>query len=454
MKKYFFSTMIVLLGLSSVGCKKFLDIKSDNKLVVPQTLNDIQGLLDDADKMNLRTTPSYGEASADDYFLMPTSLAPLGVNGRELYLWQPIPYRFQNDWSVGYLAIYNTNLALDMLNDIEKNTVNSTMWNNVKGSALFYRAFYELLLLGQFGLAYDDQTSESDLGIVLRRSSDFNIPSVRSSVAECYRAILTDLEASLSYLPNYPQHVMRPSKLAAHALLARTHLYMRNYNASLASAEAALALKSILMDYNNDVDIYSLNVAVPFKPLNKEIIFYTEMFGGFGLQAPTRASVNADLYASYRNDDLRKTGFFLASGVNQRFKGSYTSHASALFSGLAVDELYLTQAECLAYINKEEQGMDVLNKFLKMRWRNTIAYVPLMAIDKSEALNQIRIERRKSLLMRGLRWMDIKRQNKEGADINLTRTVDGISYTLPPNSAKYALPLPTDIIEQTGMPQN
>ncbi|SEM08104.1 hypothetical protein SAMN05216436_101351 [bacterium A37T11] len=56
--------------------------------------------------------------------------------------------------------------------------------------------------------------------------------------------------------------------------------------------------------------------------------------------------------------------------------------------------------------------------------------------------------------MRGLRWMDIKRLNKEGANITLTRNLNGQIYTLPPNDPRFALPIPEDVIDLSGMQQN
>ena len=56
--------------------------------------------------------------------------------------------------------------------------------------------------------------------------------------------------------------------------------------------------------------------------------------------------------------------------------------------------------------------------------------------------------------MRGLRWMDLKRLNKEGANIVLKRVTEDKEYTLLPNSNFYALPIPEDIIQLTGMPRN
>ena len=49
---------------------------------------------------------------------------------------------------------------------------------------------------------------------------------------------------------------------------------------------------------------------------------------------------------------------------------------------------------------------------------------------------------------------DVKRLNKEGAGISLTRTVNGKSYSLSPNSSGFVLPIPELVIEASGMPQN
>ncbi|MEO7586384.1 MAG: hypothetical protein ABIS74_25550, partial [Ferruginibacter sp.] len=69
MKKYkiVFYSMIFILLIQCIGCKKYLDVKSDSSLVIPSTLNDLQALLDDATNMNYNT-PGFGGASADEYF--------------------------------------------------------------------------------------------------------------------------------------------------------------------------------------------------------------------------------------------------------------------------------------------------------------------------------------------------------------------------------------------------
>jgi len=458
MKKQIYASLIVLLGIYAVctiaGCKKYLDIKSDAKLVIPSTISDVQGLLDDANLMNLRTTPSFGEASSDDLFLPQAGYNAIGITGQEAYTWRPTPYRIGNDWNIGYLAIYNCNLSLELLSKIERTQNNASAWDNAKGSALFFRAYYYLMLTSQFGLAYDDISSTSDLGIAIRENSDFNIPSFRSTVKECYQKVIEDCSTALNLLPDYPQHVMRPSKGASAALLSRCYLYMRKYDQALKYTSVALGYNSKLMDFNGDVDLLALNSAAPIKKFNKETIWYSEMFSSFGITAPSRNRIDSNLYASYNTNDLRKIAFFRAAAPYQQFKGNYSGNASIYFTGFATDELYLTSAECRAQLNDLTGAMSDLNTLIKTRWRSTSPYIAFTAVDKSDALSKIRDERRKELLMRGLRFGDIKRYNKEGANIVLKRVVDGKTFTLLPDSRYYALPLPTDLIELTGMPQN
>jgi hypothetical protein len=65
------------------------------------------------------------------------------------------------------------------------------------------------------------------------------------------------------------------------------------------------------------------------------------------------------------------------------------------------------------------------------------------------------LERRKELCFRGLRWQDLRRLNKEPEYAKtLTRKIDGITYTLPPNDPKYVFPIPPNVIALSGMQQN
>ncbi|HMR85807.1 MAG TPA: RagB/SusD family nutrient uptake outer membrane protein, partial [Niabella sp.] len=136
------------------------------------------------------------------------------------------------------------------------------------------------------------------------------------------------------------------------------------------------------------------------------------------------------------------------------FKGSYAQSTSN-FSGLATDEIWLIFAECLA--RRGYSGLEAatsnLNHLLKHRY-NKDSFVSLAYNDIGDLLNRILSERRKELLFRGIRWSDIKRLNKEGQNIILTRVFEGNTYTLLPNANYYALPIPHTLVEDFGLEQN
>jgi starch-binding outer membrane protein, SusD/RagB family len=66
----------------------------------------------------------------------------------------------------------------------------------------------------------------------------------------------------------------------------------------------------------------------------------------------------------------------------------------------------------------------------------------------------IEAERKKELVWRGLRWGDLKRYNKEGQNITLTRLLNGQTITLAPNDLRYVLPIPQYEINLSGIAQN
>jgi len=103
--------------------------------------------------------------------------------------------------------------------------------------------------------------------------------------------------------------------------------------------------------------------------------------------------------------------------------------------------------------NRVSDGMAMLNTLLKTRYKAN-NFTPLSAENQTDALNKVLMERRKELVWRSLRWTDLKRLNKEGANIILRREINGDIYTLAPNDPKYVFPIPDDEIALSGIQQN
>lgn len=439
---------ITLLIFFNIGCKKYLDLKPDKKLAVPSTIADLQSILDNSSFMNIYSW-GIGESSADNYYLSVEDWESMSDEmDRNTYVWSDeVVGKFTNDWSTIYKSVYFSNIVLDNIDKVALAGHDISEKYNVKGSALFFRSFYFYRIATTFSLSFDEKSSDIDLGIPLRLNSDFNIKSVRSSVRQTYLQIVNDLRKAAQILPSYPSHVLRPSKGAAYGLLARVYLSMRKYKMAGLYADSCLQLNRHLINFN-DLDS---NLNFPISMFNIETIFYSS--GGQANLFNTRARIDSNLYRSYGINDLRKIIYFNENKDGSHgFFGSYTANMG-LFLGIATDEQYLIKAECLARSNKIDDAMSTINKLLITRWKNG-TFVPLKAHNEKEALKIILIERRKELLMRDLRWADIKRLNLEGENISLKRVLGTKSFILLPNSPKFALPLPAYIIKMTGMRQN
>jgi hypothetical protein len=290
------------------------------------------------------------------------------------------------------------------------------------------------------------------LGIVLRSTSDFNVKSERATVLKTYRVIVDDLLAAADILPDKAIHVMRPSKIAAYAGLARAYHSMAKYDSAYYYADKVLSVNKELMDYNNAAEVKIL-ASYPFTRFNKETLGYFELVTINAQIGVNNANIDSTLYQSYHVNDLRKQAFFKMNADGYvSFKGSYAGSAN-LFGGPAVDEMFLIRAECAVRKGSIREGMDDMDYLLSRRYKIG-SYIPAHFEVQEEALDFVLEERRKELLFRGLRWMDLKRLNEDGRVIQLKRNVNGKKYMLKPRDNKYALPLPEDVIMATGMLQN
>lgn len=447
--KYYFLLPVLMLLIS---CKKdFLEAKPDKSLVVPSTLADFQALLDNTDIMN-SAMPYLGEISSDEYYLQYDTwnalTHPPEKNG---YIWAKEIYEGtpSYDWEYMYRIVFYANNVLEGLEKI-KNTDDPRHYNELKGSALFFRAyaFYQLSQL--FCAPYSASSSNDGPGIPLRLQADINLPSKRASIADSYTRIIDDLTASTALLPLAVLYKTRPCKTAAYVMLSKVYLVMQDYSRSLLYADSALMQPtSQLMDFNK----LNTLASYPVGQYNEEVIFQTTLDYATCLSS-SRLNIDTVLYSSYSDSDLRKTTLFTLKSGRLVFKGNYNGSSPYYFSGLALDEVYLNKAECLARRGKVQEAMNVLNMLLIKRYRSG-SFSPLTASSGEAALQLVLQERRKELLFRGIRWSDLRRLNLDpSTSKTLHRLVGGQTYELLPNSPNYVFAIEDNVIHLSGMAQN
>ncbi len=436
---------------SVLSCNKasWLDKKPNRSLVIPTTLADFQALMDNESAFR---DIMVGEIGTDDFFVEDAIFNSGTDYNRSAYTWsddlvnQFPPHIFGKC----YQAVYYTNIILEGLEKVSRNTENAAEWDRIKGSALLKRTMAFYRLNEAFGQVYTTAGSNKDLGIQLVTSSDLNTITKRSTVKDTYQHMINDLLEAFSLLPERTSFPSRPSKPAASALLARIYLFMENYEKAFEFAEITLQFRSELLDYND----FNPSSTIPFADFatNKEIIYLSG--GNSSIFSFNNDFVDTLLYHSYDNNDLRKGLFFRQVRPNRMlFKGSY--HASAAkFVGLATDEVYLIRAECYARMGKKNEALEDLNTLMVTRWKKGY-FQPFTAPDADAALQLILNERRKQLLFQGIRWSDLRRLNKDPRFAKtLIRKVNGVEYTLLPNHPKYVFPYPFDEIVYSGIEQN
>ena len=444
---------MLVLATALQGCRKeWLEAKWDKSLVVPEKIADFQALLDNSVQVfNNNQSCGLGEISAGDFYISDNSYQSLfNVQEKSAYIWEETERFYKGelniDWGNAYKRILHANVILEGINRIHPSADQQESWNNVKGSALFFRAFDFFSLSQEFCESYADATAATSLGVPLRLQYDVNINVRRSTLRQTYDQITGDLKVAAKMLGARPLHKTRPSKQAAFALLARTYLTMQYYEEAALYADSALQIQSALLQY---ADLKSSS-GFPFARFNEEVIFQSTF--SYGIFSASRLIVDPALYASYDTEDCRRTLFFTPNASGVSFRGSYNGDKN-MFGGLATDELYLIRAEGMARSGDLNSALNDLNRLLKSRWKGVYKEIPFS--DQLTVLTYILRERRKQLLLRGVRWSDLRRLNKDRRyAVTLARVLNGKAYLLAPDDKRYVFPIDEDELSKSGIQQN
>lgn len=469
--------VLVLLCLSLCSCEKYLDIKSANSQAPVTTVEECQQLLNNLD-MNYGH-PLEGLISGEEFYLKDSEYNSehVPIPDKQLYTWNSANYG--GEWTGSYAKVYMANVVLESLDKIvKKGGADLSQLNNVRGQAMFLRAFSFWQLAQLYTQPYTAASAGTAPGIPLRLASDINDKSTRGTLQQTYDRILQDLSQAAELLE--PSFIVptRPTKAAAYAMLARVYQGMEDYPKALDNANLALTLKGELVDFNT-LDTGS---TTPFVRYNPEIIYHAVSSGATILNPQDFARTAPALHSLYGENDLRKDIWFNANMTTRndtagnvivdadgnplyfhdgtyRFAGNYELTGDPIFFvGLAVDEVLLIRAESYARAGNVDGALGDLNRLLQSRWNTHGGSTPYVAVPSGSAgqvLERVILERRKELVFRGMRWNDLRRLNKDAAFAQtISRTALGLSYSLPANDPRYTLLIPQNAINRAGIEQN
>ncbi|RXK83077.1 RagB/SusD family nutrient uptake outer membrane protein [Filimonas effusa] len=450
LQKYLILLVVVLAGS---GCSKFLDKKPRSDIVEPASLSDVRAMLE------IEThgvTPALPILSADEYYYRSyANLLQVTGTERNSYLWEKDVFAgetVRQDWQYPYIGIFYANNAMEAMEKMD--SASTPAGKVLRGWALFLRAHNMYNLVKCFAKIYDKNTASTDPGIPIKLKAAIDDIQPRASVQAVYDQILKDLLEARTLLPTtLPANRNQPSVMATDALLARIGLTMQDYTMAERYADSCLSRYNKLIDYNG----VSTSSAQPFVMNNDETLFATTAVLAYSADkvlTNTFISIDTVLLKMYNTNDIRGSVYYGKTGQYAILKRGYYGPSTFYpFTGIATDEVYLIKAECAARREAVDVCLSYLNQLLVKRYRQN-TFTPLTASGGSAALLLTLAERRKELVWRGLRWDDLARLNKEGAEITLKRVVDGTTYTLAPNSPRYVFNIPADEIALSGIAQN
>jgi hypothetical protein len=459
MKKIIFCGVIFCSLLFILpGCSKFTDITPKGANVLNR-VSDLDLLLNfDYSAAGDAFNPNDAEVLVNDVYPYVTNVATILAGANKDLNFALVTYNATVDrktlavtdgkFEKLYMIINNVaNIVIKNADDASGDRVKA---NQLKAEAYIIRAYMHYLLVNLYAKAYNPATAATDGGIpYIKEDNLLAVPNVKSTVAEVYQNMVSDINAALALnsLPAVPVNTMRVGLGFAYGVQADVLLSMRNYTGALAAANASLAINSTVIDNNSFKPVGAATFSKAFVTAPDNLFFAT--YRG----TPILQTLSPDLVALFEPGDVINSyikpyypsvaGSLTISGVNGGLLWYYTAATYAdNTGGITTSETSLIKAECLARTQNLSGAMDIVNAIRKKRVVAS-SYTALTAATEAQAIAQIKITSKTEYLFTIKSFINIKRWNTEEAyKQTITRTVNGKTFQLPPDSPLWIFPFP------------
>jgi starch-binding outer membrane protein, SusD/RagB family len=324
-------------------------------------------------------------------------------------------------WQSAYSAINMANIVLNNLNVVGDD---EDLKAQYEGEALFIRGITHFELVRLYALPWGATPDNSQLGVVIKTTATTTEEQAseavpRSTVAQVYQQVISDLTAAASKLPE--DNGTRADKYTALAFLSRVYLQQQDYQNALMAADSVInsgkyamnaSVNAVFDNKNTNESIFEIqqNDQNNAGTSNSGMATFYASLEGIG-RADVR--VSEDFLASvYNENDLRKQQWYY-EGVGQR-SGIFTSKWKSYSQNLPIvriAEMYLTRAECNLRLGTATGATPA--KDLE-QVRNPIRTG--MPVISSPTLQDVLDERFRELTYEGVRIHDLRRLKEPTGD--------------------------------------
>ncbi|WP_439184537.1 RagB/SusD family nutrient uptake outer membrane protein [Carboxylicivirga taeanensis] len=345
-----------------------------------------------------------------------------------------------------YKRISNYNIIIE---NIDESEGDADFKQQVKAQACILRAYNYFFLVNFYAKHYQANSAATDNGIILTYQLDLESVLKQYSVQVVYDAIEQDIDAAIEWLPETPDNTFRPGKAFGYALKAKVHLFKKEFDKALVAADQSLSYNDYIfdmVDYANQTAGNPFAVRVGYEMAENNLFRYGHNFMGLYFSV-----VSPEFVQNFETGDLRLELFF---GYNPNLIEGCMYYKLMTFAfeanpgGLRSVEALLMKAECMARQGEVDAAMDLVNQLRAKRIRPE-NYVPLTAANTQEAMAVIIDERARELNLTPNRYWDLRRLNTEPEyAVTLTRTYNGQTYTLEPESHLYIHPFSVEALSR------
>jgi hypothetical protein len=242
MKRNYFKSLLWLgtLSIAGASCNKMLDLKPENLTLAEEALKtpaDVQALLNScydefANLMN-GSVQNYHELMGENLSEPPSLAGSLyfSVYNRGTFSFRTADREYLDF----YNCILRVNTIFGRMGSVPG--INAATADRLKGEGYFLRAWCHWELVKLWAQPYGFTADNSHPGVPIRLNADKSI-ELRSTVAQVYERILTDLDSSILLIPesngNYAD------RHAATALKTKVLFFMNRFSDALAAANTVL----------------------------------------------------------------------------------------------------------------------------------------------------------------------------------------------------------------------
>jgi len=477
MKKSSLLFTICLIVILLVGCKDYLNLPPKNvravisltdakrvlggylekfALVASSTINSMPGpaVTYTADQISMFNAYSddidFAEALVSSY------IAPQPTKPESYYANLLLFNDFTTPttiWNSYYSCVGFTNVLISQIDAINED--NQTLRNQLKGELLIHRAFHIFKLLEYFA-PYND--AKEGIPVYLKAGIE-NFTNPRKSQKEVYQIIINDLEEALKLIAITPPkegfNIWYNTRYINN-LLAQVY-WFKAESAAKENDDYKNAKKYALEATKNTDAFIPKTVDDIYKAIQGKLQGYPAYMNSPSMQAgvaglfgavymnysPTNIKIDTELFNLYSNSDIRYSAYFkVVDGIGTINPiwpdGTSPAWKRGQFLEFQPEEAFLILAEAHYRMNETNESIAVLNRFKSFRNAGTA-----VGLSGTQLLNEIKNERRKEFFcLKDSRWIALKRYG----DVTISREFVFFqklySLVVPPNSFRYALPIP------------